>query len=261
MVWDKYKKALVVKSLLAGIQVLVFLVLLASQAAAQTLSLSTIKYPPLVLDKDQGVVLEIAEEVMGRVGLNVNFRIYPWARSLSMAVKGRSDGILPIFKTPERAQKLQFHDVPLFTIDMILFRKAQQDDIFDGEVASIIGKKIAFITATNLTPAFDSAKKDGRIQPIFANSIEQQMRMLNAERVDFIVAERYAGLQSLAKLKLDSVIQQSKVPVVSNPVFIGLYPNENARRISKQIDLAITKMKTDGTYEKLVNSHLINPSN
>jgi len=234
---------------------LVFLFGFNIQAQAQTLRFSTIHYPPLINDSQTGLVIDLTKEMTKRLGYKVEFTLYPWARALSTAVKGRTDGILPAFKTKKREETLIFNQVPLLSMEMMLFKTVRGKDNFDGSVKSIRGKKIVFITGTNLNKDFDDAKTDGRIIPIYANSLEQQLKMLNPGRADFIVAERFSGIHKAAELGLTWNLQPSKIPITSNPGFIGFNKTSKHQIFASEIDKVITEMKNDGSYEALIKAY------
>ncbi|SCA55469.1 exported hypothetical protein [Candidatus Terasakiella magnetica] len=228
-------------------------------ANALELRVSSISYPPLVEDEQKGIVVALTNAALAETSYEATFRLYPWARALNFAVKGRSDAITPVFKSEEREKNLLFHQTPLFSLDMMLFRPHFKGDEFEGTVASISNSRVAFIVGTQLNADFDAAKTDGRLIPIFVNSLDQQMKLLKAERVDYVVAEQYAGKKKLHELGLSKDIKTSRIPITSNPIYIALSKKSSTSLTPHQIDKAIAKIQKNGRYQKILESYLSAP--
>ncbi len=227
-----------------------------SIAQEADLKVSTIVYPPMAIDNKRGIVIELAREAFSRVGVRVEFRSFPWARALASAVKGETSAITPVFKTKERERLLYFPETPLYDLQMVLFMRKEAQDPFDGSVKSLNGRKIAFVDGTQLTREFDQAKIDGRLDAKFALTLEQQMKMVDAQRVDFAVAERMAGLQMLESLGLAQNFKMAKVPIVSRGVFVGLSRQTSSAEEAEQLNLAIRSMYADGSYQRVLKKYM-----
>lgn len=61
-----------------------------------------------ILDSSPGKLIEVVKQAATNTGLKLNFIRVPWARCLNLVTKGKTDGLLPLVKTAERAKAYQY---------------------------------------------------------------------------------------------------------------------------------------------------------
>lgn len=96
--------------------------------AGKTLDIAVIdgNYPPYYYFEGvavKGLAVEIAKAVFKEMGQEVNLRPVPWKRAMASAQSATLDGLLSIYKTPERTTYLHFPPESLYTEAMYLFTR------------------------------------------------------------------------------------------------------------------------------------------
>lgn len=91
--------------------------LIASQALAEPLRIGYIDYHPIVHKTDKGpagYLVEYMKPIFEKAGLTPEWRDLPTHRALLQLQQGQLDAFLTLLHTPERAQQINYSEVPIF---------------------------------------------------------------------------------------------------------------------------------------------------
>jgi len=102
---------------------LLFAVLLNTPAHARKLVLAATEYPPYyseTLDRD-GPVAELTVTALQKAGHEVEVRFMPWARALKLGEQGKVDGLIGVWRSPERERAFLYSE-PVVSNRIVLCR-------------------------------------------------------------------------------------------------------------------------------------------
>ena len=108
------------------------LLVLASQALGEKITVVTEEWPPYTYSEDGkivGVVTEIVHAALDRSGLDYSIEVYPWARAYEMAKNGENVLIYSIYKLPSREDHFNWIRIDGLSVNMYLFRPKFRDEM------------------------------------------------------------------------------------------------------------------------------------
>lgn len=226
-------------------------VLLVAPAWAQPQRLSLInggQVAPFARPDGSGFEDRVAREIYRRLGIEVEITSAPSARALVLLNEGHEDGSLA--RNPGMSERfpnlLQFSEHAL-TREYVVFAK-RRDIEPDGwqslqpyDVAIVNGWKILErnITGTrSMTKAADG---------------EHLFRLLQNDRVDLVVFNRWGGLQLVKDLGLTDVALVEP-PLARRDVYFYLHKKHAA--LAVEASEMLREMKRDGTYRQIFEETL-----
>lgn len=227
-------------------------------AARFTVNLVGDPWPPYVEGElgefaERGVAVEIIQRVFAEIAdAEVRFPLIPWKRALLEVERGSSDGIPLLLKTPEREAYMLF-SVPLVTgYNLIWSISAAEGAQFEwNDIEDLRAKTIGVVQGYSYGDEIDRAIAAGSIVTLAAPSVEQLFAMLEAGRIDVIMANDAVGFE-LARQHRGVVIRPSKRPVSAETFYIGLSKKSPSVALIPQINQAIDRLRRDGVIERIV---------
>jgi polar amino acid transport system substrate-binding protein len=172
-------------------------------SAAAPLQLVTDQWVPYENLSDAaapGFSTEVLRGVFAAMKQEISFEEFPWARAAQLVFRGERDGIFTAFYNEERAQYCHFPSEPLARDKWIFFvRTADVGRLRFASFDDLVGHDIAVLRGASISPEFwDFA---GRHQHVVETaSDEANFRMLEAGRVDYVVASHVNGMRLIASL-------------------------------------------------------------
>jgi polar amino acid transport system substrate-binding protein len=147
-----------------------------------------------------GFSTEVLRGVFTSMKQEVSFEEYPWARAAQLVFRGERDGIFTAFYNEERARYCHFPSEPLARDKWILFvRTADVGRLRFASFDDLMGHDIAVLRGASISPEFwDFARRHQRV--VETASDEANFRMLEAGRVDYVVASHVNGSRLIASL-------------------------------------------------------------
>lgn len=187
-------------------------------------------------------------EIFRRLGKKVKIHFAPAERALRNLNEGIDDGALGrvggilkkyanIRQIPEKAFD---RDFTIYTRTVALKPKGW-DSLSPYNVGIITGWKILEINIKNSKSLVKV--KDGR----------HLFQLLNQNRVDLVIYNRWGGLQLLRNMNLNN-FKLLEPPLVRAPHFFNL--NKKHEALIGPAAKALRDMKNDGTYQKIFNATL-----
>ncbi|OHX10366.1 substrate-binding periplasmic protein [Chromobacterium sphagni] len=229
-------------------------------AEGRTLAMCYDKYPPYAIGEfgavtESGIKVRLLQEIAKQLGLVVVVRILPWGRCQAEAKEGRLDGILPLYKTPEREQYLEFSAPVMKQYNCFLYKKsAFHGDVdwknYDKLKKHRLGMEIGSVVDKAMEAAFASSHPIERA----ADSVAL-IKMIDSGRIDLATIDSNVGRYLVDQQGVGETIGVSNVPIgqLSYASF-GLSKASGAARWIPEFNKAIEKMRASGQLEKIVNA-------
>ena len=217
--------------------------------AEETLRINTGVTAPYVTEDGQGFLDLVIQEVFRRQGIKARINSYAGAsaRSLQMSNSGTDDGealriaginqkFPNLVQVPESI--LENHFVAYSTRHKVPTQS--WDDLKPFSVAYIIGWQI-----------FQRNVKDTK-DIVTVRNPEQMFQMLNLERVDIALYEKWQGLALVRKMGIK--VHVLDPPLVKMKMF--MYLHKKHQGMVGPTAAALKAMKDDGAYQQIFDSKL-----
>ena len=205
----------------------------------------TTGFTPPVSDFYNSVLKEADKRL---ADISISFEVLPAERSLMLVNQGINDGEccrIPSVVVNEY-KKLSAIDVSFFSARFSAFSKNQKTPITSFEelkpftVGTVEGWKIAVIKVKESKPA----------KVYILTTPDQLFRMLDQDRLDYGVVGYLSGLESISRLKLDT-IHAIEPPLIEKPLYLMLHNKH--KDLIPVFNQVLIEMQSDGTISRLYN--------
>ncbi|WP_043310997.1 ABC transporter substrate-binding protein [Pseudomonas sp. ML96] len=229
----------------------ILLCTLAWTARAEPLRIVTEAWAPYVYEENgrpTGLDYEISAEVLRRLGVEVEWQFLPWKRCLLAFEQGHADGILDIFRLPEREPKMLFIEEPLSEVEFVLFYARQRpypyrklEDLRD----LLIGT----------SPGYwynDKAFRDSRLfSREEAPSHEANLGKLVRQRVDLVVNDRRAGLYLASQMNLGRQLGYNPKALGTDRLYLALRRTPELEKLATRFAAELRRFKQEDGHALL----------
>jgi ABC-type amino acid transport substrate-binding protein len=203
-------------------------------------------YPPMeFMNSDSRLVgfdIDLGDELGQYLNKKVVWKPTAWDGIIAGLNAKKYDGIISSMNiTPDRQQQIQF--VQYTSFGQVIIQPSNAKDSV-STLADLKGKTAGVQLGTT---SEDAIKKEGGITIKEYNTFPDAFQDLSAGRIAAAVVDQPVGLYYVAKQPDNYHVAGDAFD--SEPVGIGLRKDEND--LAGQIQQAITKMKQDGTYDKI----------
>lgn len=167
----------------------------------------------------------------------INF-VGPWARTQQEANAGNIDLISGAFFTDERATNWDFINPPITLIESVIW--VREDHTFEFQTLADLKDKIgATVIDNSLGEEFDNYAKEHLTIHQLGN-IAQAFKMLNNQRVDYVVYEKEPSKKTLKELEIAHIIALKK-PVSAEKLYLVLSKKSpcNTHELRQQLTQAL----------------------
>jgi len=223
--------------------------------AAEELQVATSEWIPYV-GKDlpnQGLALDIVNQALKRAGYTTSMNLQSWSRTLEGTDIGVFDLIATAWYSKERDKSFYFSK-PYIYSEITLLKHIDFDFRFSS-IADLNGRTVGIIRDYAYGEKFDRARGIIRVPGI--HILENIQRVLNGE-IELTVGDKRV-LQY--EIKHNISLNRDKLIFVPNAVLKkGIYIavsrlNPKHKEIAQAFDKAISAMRKDGTYDRIIKSH------
>jgi polar amino acid transport system substrate-binding protein len=154
-----------------------------------------------------GFSTEVLKQVFASMGQEASFEEFPWARAARLVFRGERDALFTAFYNEERARFCYFPKEPLARDKWIFFvRSADVGRLKFSSFEDLVGHEIAVLRGSSISPEFwDFVRRHHNVTETASD--EGPFRMLEAGRVDYVVASFVNGTQLIGSLGLDGKIE------------------------------------------------------
>jgi polar amino acid transport system substrate-binding protein len=181
-----------------------------SASTAAPLQLVTdrwIPYENLSDAKAPGFSTEVLKRVFAAMGQEASFEEFPWARAAGLVFRGERDAIFTAFRNDERERFCRFPNEPLARDKWVFFvRAADAGKLKFSSYDDLVGHDIAVLRGASISPEFWDFVHQHR-NFVETASDEGNFRMLEAGRVDYVVASFVNGVRLIGSLGLDGKVE------------------------------------------------------
>ena len=179
-------------------------------SAAAPLQLVTdqwIPYENLSDAEAPGFGTEVLKQVFVAMGQEASFEEFPWARAAGLVFRGERDAIFTAFRNDERTTFCRFPDEPLARDKWVFFvRASDAGRLKFSSFDDLVGHDIAVLRGASISPEFWNFVRQHQNFAETASD-EANFRMLEAGRVDYVVASFANGMRLIGSLGLDGKVQ------------------------------------------------------
>jgi polar amino acid transport system substrate-binding protein len=181
-----------------------------SASTAAPLQLVTdqwIPYENLSDAEAPGFSTEVLKRVFAAMGQEASFEEFPWARAAGLVFRGERDAIFTAFRNDERERFCRFPNEPLVRDKWVFFvRAADAGKLKFSSYDDLVGHDIAVLRGASISPEFWDFVHQHR-NFVETASDEGNFRMLEAGRVDYVVASFVNGVRLIGSLGLDGKVE------------------------------------------------------
>jgi polar amino acid transport system substrate-binding protein len=161
-----------------------------------------------------GFSTEVLKHVFAAMGHEASFEEFPWARAAALVFRGERDALFSAFYNDERARFCHFPKEPLARDKWVFFvRTADAGTLQFSSFDDLLGHDIAVLRGAAISPEFWNFVRQHRNFTETASD-EANFRMLEAGRVDYVVASFANGMRLVDSLGLQGKVQ----PLLSRSV-------------------------------------------
>lgn len=225
-----------------------------------SLMIVTDPWPPYAISEDgvaSGLDVEIVKAVFQTLGTSVEFQFCPWKRCLQQTKNLEADAILDVSLTPARQAILAFPDEPLSIGETTFFVLKGRTSAISG-LSDLNGLKAGAMLGYNYCEEID--RMSFALQAERANSLEQLFRMLLAERVDFVIENKAAGLASVQMLGVSELIEMiPNAAYCKEGNFLAFARKPGHEQRVEQFDNALKAFKKTDAYRQILQRYGMTP--
>lgn len=204
-------------------------------------------FPPFEYFAQSGVFSGFNVDIMNAISIETGMRIefipLPWNEALEALRNGQVDAVQGMKYSPAR-DKLYDFSAPYFLSSQGIFVRTDNMHIF--EIGDLNGRKVSIQKADIAGDLFRELQKTNFIE---TDSQEEAVQLLLDGKVDAFVGNRITGQYFLQKNN-----QQSQIKIVGepiNPTDYGVAVLPKNAQLLNEINKAISKIKQNGTYDKI----------
>lgn len=225
---------------------------LAMPALAAEVHFGTTDFPPYMSASQpgNGVMVAIATEAFKRSGYTLKVSFLPWARALEDGKKGDSDGVLGIWKSPEREPFFVFSS-EVVSNQIGLYKRADSP-IKYSSMADLKSYTIGTVRGYANPAAFDAAK----LHTAEVTDDETNLRKLASSRIDLMLVDKGVA-QHLIDAKapeLKGKLAWIDPPIDKLPLFVGISKKTpDYEKKLAALNQGLDAMKKDGSLAKMVS--------
>src|SRR3984893_5977272 len=172
----------------------------ATAAPLQLVTDQWIPYENLSNTDAPGFSTEVLKQVLTAMGQEASFEEFPWARAAGLVFRGERDAIFTAFRNDERARFCHFPNEPLARDKWVFFvRAADAGRLRFSSFDDVVGHDIAVLRGASISPEFwDFVRRHRNFTETASD--EANFRMLEAGRVDYVVASFANGMRLIGSL-------------------------------------------------------------
>jgi polar amino acid transport system substrate-binding protein len=207
--------------------------LLVGPVSADTISLRADEWYPFNGQpggERPGFMIEIAREVLGKAGHSIDYALMPWERALDSVRKGEHDCV--VGASPGDAPDFVFPEEPMGMDASVFFVKKGNPWRYSG-VESLPSIRLGVIAGYAYGDVLDAYIERGgaAVQPVSgAAALEQNLRKLQAGRLDAVVESAAVLAGKAHELGLDGAFEPAGSPDEPEPVYVACSPAKPAAR-------------------------------
>lgn len=208
--------------------------------------------------KQQGYVLDMANEIFAKHNISIKFSIIPWARTLLKAEKGEIDGIVAAYK--EGREDKYFFPSEDFGKSITKFYVIKDNHWFYHSADSLksvrIGTILGYVYGGEIDLIHKYAKKV--IPTGGENGAEKNIRKLQNGEIDVTIEDDNVTNYVLKKIEMTDIIKEAGSIGKKSGVYIG-FPKilPESEKYAKILSDGLAQMKKTGRFQQILKNYNI----
>ena len=203
-----------------------------------------------------GYDVEVTKEVAARLGIEVEFQIYPWESLLPALESGRIDAVTAqIYRSPEREEKFYFSSAPYYRSDVNMIVKGDStaetlEDVLEQElVFSVIPGQLneKYLNEAGIKSSYFEGSSQTQIDDVLAGHSDgflNQWALVNQILID---KGAEGALKSIGE------------PLASDFVYAVLPKTDAGWALGEAFSKVYLELEADGTLTRLAQEYLGDP--
>jgi polar amino acid transport system substrate-binding protein len=237
------------KLMIVAVFCLMALSLGANPLRAETVRFGTFPIPLMVVDKDNGVFIELTRTIAERAGLQIEIIVTPPKRTVNDFSEKQIDALFPALDVNFSPEQM-----PLKSSELIYVKKdyafTPKGSPLLAAIKDLEGKTIGI---TQGYPYVKELTENPLIRIESAQSDELSAKMLLAGRTQAFVVEEKSGLKAFENTGLREQVQYDPArPLSQQDVYYAFQKNEKGEELNRVFSKVLSEMKHDGTFEKIM---------
>ena len=230
---------------------------------ARTLSVATLEYPPYEYEEGgeaKGIAVDIVKEAFRRMGQPIEIRFFSFPRALNNLKTGESDVVFTFYHKPEREAFALYSKETLVNQTISLFVLEDSPIVFGGDWTRLTDNSFG-VADFSYGKEFDRIRQSKILKKVeVVPTLPTNMQKFLRKRFEIMPSDRWVALyyyQQLAANPNGSLpkIKELKPAIESFPAYVGFSKINKMEKTRDQFDLALRKMKSDGTYDRIMKKH------
>lgn len=218
-------------------------------------------YSMVVDGAPSGIDVDVLNEAARRAGIDIEIGMKPLKTALEMAGDGSCDGVVALFRSPERERYVLYLDgVPIHHSDYVLFAKVGNRFAFNS-YDDLAGKVIGVAAGLDLGPEFAAARAKGDMIVKEYQDLRGIIAGLLGGEIDAFAGNIDVTYYRLKDMGLtSSVVYLPRKLLAGKPAFIVLSRAsglENKAQVAQALEGALGKMLKDGSYKTIARRYLL----
>lgn len=200
-----------------------------------------------------GLVTRLVREAFARAGRSVSVAFVSWPRAYTYAQSGAYDAVFPYVRTRERAAKFHY-SAPIIQTYSHVISPATAPVRFGGALAALHGHTMCLPQGYAVEDRLKSLVDAGRLRLVQPGSPELCVRLLLAQRADFVILSVPAFKQHVESENGSFAdFHVSEGAVGSSSLYL-IAPRSQAGSPSliEGFNRGLMELRADGTYEDIV---------
>lgn len=229
-------------------------------SAGQTIRLSTINWEPYTGESlpDHGFFSELVTEALARAGYRVEFQYRPWKRALHEAKKGDVHGLMDAYWKKDRVGFLDYPDV-VWKVREEFIALRDNPVKYSGKLGDLKDVVIGSLRGS----AQDEELRAAGIRTDVVTDQRQNVEKLLKGRIDAMLIPNSIFFYHAEQL--DPRFDRTRVKILTPPYKIyDMYvvfskKKPGYAKLTADFNRGLKLIKTDGTYQKILEKHHIMP--
>lgn len=207
-----------------------------------------------------GINADLAHEALRRMGCQTRFVEMPWARGIHSLKKGTLDILPGALRTPEREAFAHFSQPINRSPNVLFMARGAAEKYHFRQLADLIGTDFRLGAQIDVAYGADYQallqNPEFKSHLVLINSRRGAWRMIQAGRLDGMIADEITGLLELEQMALSGDIQRSNLIISGEPSAFALSKQSLNPDFAQKFDQNISNMKADGTYQRIMETYL-----
>jgi len=233
--------------------------ILTSSLFARTLNLVTLEYPPYEYTHKgevKGMAVDIVKMIFKQMNQPITIEVLPWARAIKYIKEGERDAIFTAFKNPKREIFADYSSILMPQI-VSLFVRSGSDIQYEENLSELSKYSIGVVRKVSYGKLLDDAITNKVFKRVdVVNDGTQNFKRLIKRRVDIVASNKYGGLHILKQLGKSDEVKELPKQLQIVPSYIAFSKKRNLLVIKDKFNRILKKLKKNGTYQKIIETHL-----